>query len=349
MNRTIETLQSEFANGIYIHAVDGPLTHNTGCLIEGLLDLGIPVNMNTARTTSRPASMPLVNANINSLITEPHTDHSGFVVDITHTNMFVPFRGVEATRVAYFNQSDISIFCRIPDEHVLFVSHESKMASKGGQRRPIAFGLSKELISATKNRPDFSKRRRMALRNFRATLSQSVRALLDISFIPGLEKYLPVDHTSYLPNSYMRAMLGSMVCLAYGGDFYAPIASNPWFKKNDPALAGMHDFERFGAPALVQRWDSFRLWESFAAECLTVHLNFEKYGFALPEIPTAWKHYAPIDLDDIAGSVTEIMDRENEWGDIAANGRAWAIAHYAPKPTALRTLSEILAHSENRA
>ena len=50
-----------------------------------------------------------------------------------------------------------------------------------------------------------------------------------------------------------------MVCLAYGGNFYAPIIENPWFIKNDPTLAEMHNFTRFDAPALVQRWDSLRL------------------------------------------------------------------------------------------
>jgi hypothetical protein len=183
------------------------------------------------------------------------------------------------------------------------------------------------------------------LRNFRATLSQSVRALLDMSFVPDLEKHLDIDRTDYGPKPYLNAILNSQICLAYGGDFYAPIAANSWFKKNDSDLANMHSFERLDAPALVQRWDSFRLWESFAAGCLTVHLDFEKYGFALPEMPTAWKHYVPIDLDNIADSATELMDRENEWGEIAANGRAWAITHYAPKPTAIRVLSEMIAHA----
>jgi hypothetical protein len=344
-----DQLRTAFAKSVYFHAVGGPLSHNAGCLIEGSIDLGIPVKICAPEITSRPASMPLKGIDLAQYVSPPYAGLSGYIIDISHTNSFVSFDGAQDGRVAYLNQSDISIFCRIPDEHLLFVGHESLIASKGGLRRPIAFGLSNGLISATENRPDSSKRKRMALRNFRATLSQSVRALLDMSFVPGLEKCLPIDRATYAPESYMEAILGSMVCLAYGGDFYAPIASNPWFKKNDPALADMHDFERFDAPALVQRWDSFRLWESFAAECLTVHLNFEKYGFALPEMPIAWEHYAPIDLGDIAGSVTEIMDREKEWSEIAAKGRAWAIAHYAPKPTAARTLSEMLAHTGSAA
>lgn len=41
------------------------------------------------------------------------------------------------------------------------------------------------------------------------------------------------------------------------------------------------------APAVVIRWDSFRLWEPFAVGCLTVHLDFDNYGLALPVNPEA--------------------------------------------------------------
>ncbi len=343
MTYTDNKLRAAFSKSVYIHAASGPLTHNAGCLIEGLLDLGIPVKVNTVEVTSRPVSMPLKNVDLTPYVSPPYAGLSGYIIDISHTNAFVPFDGTEGGRLAYLNQSDVGIFSRIPDAHLLFVTHDSRFAHKGGTRQPIAFGISKGLIEATKSRPAFNTRKRKALRNFRATLSQSVRALLDMSFVPHLEKHMPVDREVYASGPYIEQMLGSKICLAYGGDFYAPIAQNPWFKKNDPRLAALHDFTRLDAPALVQRWDSFRLWESLAAECLTVHLDFEKYGFALPQMPKAWEHYAPITLDNIEGSVTEIMDREKEWDEIAARGRAWAIEHYAPKPTAARVLSAMLS------
>ena len=343
MTNSDDELRTAFSKSVYFHAVGGPLTHNAGCLIEGAMDLGVPVKVCAPEITSRPVSMPMKDLDLTPYVSPPYAGLSGYIVDISHTNSFVPFDGVKGGRLAYLNQSDVGTFCRIPDEYLLFGPHESRFASKGGSRWPIAFGMSKGLVSATENRPVFSARKRTALRNFRATLSQSVRALLDMSFVLDLEKHLPINRAAYAPRPYVDAMLNSMVCLAYGGDFYAPIIENPWFEKNDPVLAEAHDFMRFDVPALVQRWDRFRLWESFAAECLTVHLDFEKYGFALPEMPKAWEHYAPINLDDIAGPVTEILDRETEWSEITANGREWALAHYAPKPTAARVLSEMLA------
>ena len=339
-----DDLRKAFAKGVYFHAPGGPLTHNAGCLAEGMMDLGIPVKLCAPQITSRPISMPLKGIDLAPLVSPPYAGFAGYIADISHTNAFLPFEGIQG-RLAYLNQSDAATFCRVPDEHLLFVAHETDFASKGGCRHPIAFGLSNGLIAATEQRPAFHARKKGALRNFRATLNQSLRALLDISYVPALARHMPVDHSILAPGPYLDAMLNTAVCLAYGGDFYAPIKDNAWFQKNDPAMAALHDFTRLDAPALVLRWDSFRLWESFAAGCLTVHLDFEKYGFALPVKPVAWEHYVPIDLDDIAGSVTRLMDRERDWPAIAAQGRAWALGHYAPKPTATRVLAAMLAHA----
>jgi hypothetical protein len=339
---TADHLRAAFAKAVYLHAVGGPLTHNAGCLAEGLHDLGIPFKLGTAEITSRPASLPLKGLDLSAMVSPPYAGFDGYIVDISHTNRFAPFEGIAGGRLAYLNQSDTASFSRIPDEHLLFVAHENTFAAKGGRRHPVAFGPSNGLIAATEKRPAFGARRRAALRNFRATLSQSLRALLDISYVPALARRLPVDDRILATDAYLDALLNTSVCLAYGGDLYSPIMGNPWFARHTPETAAAHTFERLNAPAMVMRWDSFRLWESFAAGCLTVHLDFAKYGFALPVAPVAWTHYVPIDLDNIAGSVAHMLDREKEWADIAEQGRAWAIAHYAPRPTATRVLTAML-------
>ena len=173
-------------------------------------------------------------------------------------------------------------------------------------------------------------------------MSQSLRAAMDLSYVPILERHLTVARTQYRPKDYLAALIDAQVCLAYGGDFYTPLMENPWFRKNGPKLADIHTFERLDAPALVMRWDSWRFWESLTAGCVTVHLDFAKYGFALPVMPEPWVHYAPIDLDDMAGSVEQLMGRRKDWDDIGEQGRAWTIAHSAPKPTATRMLSDML-------
>ena len=336
-------LSDSFKQGVYFYAAGGPLTHNAGCLIEGALELGLPVKLCGPQITSRPVSMPLAGVDLAPYVAPLQKGMSAYIVDISHTNTYEPLETAYA-RVAYLNQSDVATFNQTPDSAQLFVTHENRFMHKGGARHSLAFGLSRGLIAATENRPAFTQRQRKALRNFRPTLSQSVRALLDISYVPTLETKLPVDRTLLGAAPYLQSLLGSTVCLAYGGDFYSPIAGNAWFKQNDPNLAAIHTFQRFDAPAAIIRWDSFRLWESFAAGCVTVHLDFEKYGFQLPHMPVAWEHYVPIDLDDIAGSVEQLMDRAKEWPEIAERGRAWAINHYAPKPVTeyvLRTMLEV--------
>ena len=341
----LRTVKAAFARGVYFHGVSGKLTHNAGCLVEGLLELGIPVRLAAAEFTSRPVSMPLMDVDTKAMVSPLFADFSAYVIDISHTNAPAPVQGVDPSRVIYLNQSDVATFCEPSSNIPMFAAHENRFISKGGPRFPIAFGLSKGLIAATAHRPAFKSRTRQALRNFRPTLNQSLRALLDLTYVPRIEARMPIDRKIHGPAAYTESLLNSAVCLAYGGGFYSTITDNPWFRSNAPELMATHTFARTDAPAFVLRWDSWRLWESFAAGCVTVHLDFEKYGFALPVMPKAWEHYVPIDLDDIKGSAEALLDRAGEWEDIAARGRAFALEHYAPAPTAHYMLATALAHT----
>lgn len=336
------TLRASFAKGVFFHAVGGKLTHNAGCLVEGLMALSIPAKLSAPDFTSRPVSMPLAGVDTTAMVSQPFSDFGAYVVDISHTNAVAPFAGIDPSRLIYLNQSDVATFCETPTTAPMFVTHESRFLSKGGNRLPLAFGLANSLLAATASRPAFAARKRRALRNFRATLNQSLRALLDLAFVPHLEKHMPVERRILAPGAYVEEMLNSTICLAYGGGFYSPIADNPWFAKNAPDLIATHTFPHMDGSAFVLRWDSWRFWESLAAGCVTVHLDFEKYGFALPVMPKAWEHYVPIDLDDLAGSVEALMDRAKEWEEISERGRAWAVEHYAPAPTARYVLSAAL-------
>lgn len=336
-------LRAAFARGVFFHAVGGKLTHNAGCLVEGLTALGISARLSAPEFTSRPVSMPLAGVDTKAMVSPPYGDFSAYVVDISHTNAAAPFEGIDTSRLVYLNQSDVATFCETPAMAPMFATHESRFLSKGGRRLPLAFGLANSLLAATASRPAFATRKHTALRNFRATLNQSVRSLLDLAFVPHLAQHMPVDRRILAPGAYIGEMLNAAVCLAYGGGFYNPITDNPWFAKNAPDLISTHTFPHMQGSAFVLRWDSWRFWESLAAGCVTVHLDFEKYGFALPVMPRAWEHYVPIDLDDLKGSVEALMDRTREWEDIAERGRAWAVEHYAPAPTARHVLASVLA------
>lgn len=337
-------LRLAFANGVYVFSPEKVPTHNAGCLIEGLIELGIPVKTNAERVTSREASMPLKGVDLAALRAPMYQGQAGYLIDISHTNHYVPISGLRDARKAYLTTSDISIFCKAPDDVLLFATHESTLARAGGHRVAIGFGLSRSTVEATRDASPFERRQRRALRNFRATLNQGVRGLLDLAYIPSLERRIDVDRTDYAGASYLQALMNSQICLAYGGDFFSALQTNPYLAKAQPQIVENHRFAELHAPAVIMRWDSWRFWESLAAGCLTVHLDFGASGFKLPVMPEPWVHYAPIDLANLTGSIAQLFDREKEWPEIAARGRAWALEHYAPLPTTLRMLSDILTH-----
>lgn len=287
--------------------------------------------------------MPLKDVDLASLRAPMYQGQAAYVLDITHTNQYAPVSGLKTARTAYLTTSDVSIFCKVPDDVLLFTVHESRMARMGGRRVALGFGLSRSTIDATSNPPPFAHRQRRALRNFRATLNQGLRGMLDLSFVPALEARIPIDRTDYVGVDYLPALLNSQLCLAYGGDFFSALQTNPYLAKAQPQIVEIHRFKHLNAPAVIMRWDSWRFWESLAAGCLTVHLDFDASGFTLPVMPKPWVHYAPLDLFDLKGSLEQLMDREREWAAIAERGREWALAHYAPVPTASYMLSEIFA------
>ncbi len=327
-----------FQRGVYVYAADETLTHFSGCLVEGFLALGVPVKTNAKQLTSRPVSMPLHGFDLATIHGEPLTGFAAYLIDISATNTFVPVEGLSP--VAYITTSDISAFCEVPDPHVLFTAHSSRAAVKPGKRVPIAFGLPQKLIAGTEQTPAMTERRQEAMHSFRPTLQQGVRALLDLAFVPALERHLPVRRVNVPPKDYLQALKETAVCLCYGGDFYSPIQGNEWFAKNQPDVAALHAFETLEAAAVL-RWDSWRFWEALAAGCIAIHLDFEKYGFDLPVMPEPWVHYVPLDLANLEHAATELWDRRDEWPAIAAQGRAWAIEHYAPAPTAHRVLAAL--------
>ncbi|NKB45326.1 MAG: hypothetical protein GKS03_13720 [Alphaproteobacteria bacterium] len=331
-------LKKLFARGVYIYAADQTLTHFSGCLVEGLLALGIPVKTNATTLTSRPVSMPLARFDLNSIKSDPLTGFACYLVDISTNNTFIPFEGVDPAPVGYITTSDISTFCEVPSPHLLFAAHDSIAAVKPGVRIPIAFGLVDRLAKNSAGESPTEDREQIAVDTFRPTLQQGVRALLELAFIPSLEKRMPVNRVNLPPREYYGALMNSALCLAYGGEFYSPIMKNDWFKQNQPDLYAHHSFAHLD-PAAVLRWDSWRFWEALAAGCVVVHLDFEAYGFNLPVMPEAWKHYIPIDLANPSASADEIWTRRSEWPAIAKAGQAWAFEHYTPTPTAERILN----------
>lgn len=222
---------------------------------------------------------------------------------------------------------------------------------------PWAYGLSERVIAATADaRPD--GRRWEIVANWRHTkYPHSLRLAVERTLLPALEAVLPIDglreqHNDapatprdYLwwqetgkrhwPEYYAR-LSAAAACACFGGYFVTRL---PTAKESLLSRALKRTLTATSAQTyLISQWDSWRLWESFAAGCATVHVDFERYGCVLPEMPVNWKHYIGVNLHRIGETVDRISDEPAIVARIGAAGREWARTHYGPAASARRLL-----------
>lgn len=90
----------------------------------------------------------------------------------------------------------------------------------------------------------------------------------------------------------------------------------------------------------IYQWDSWRLWESFANGSAPVHVDFERYGLLLPEMPQNGKHYVGVDLKHSDASVATLQSPD-KLVEIGTQGREWALSNYGPQAQAMRLLRNL--------
>lgn len=317
--------------------------HFSICLAEGLSILGIPIYANRNYWLTEPKT----NTHLFNHYPDIQPDDCALcIVDISAQEiegaqiMIDSVISAEVTKVI-LNMSDFDIF--LPDfEQFMFIfrSHMTSRMYYPYNFTPWAFGISNRIQAATANTHFFHTRNCEALVNFRPSSAQSIRVLMDLAFVPWLEKIIPINRTiehfdldiatteldtfhyinwlqlkgRHNPNYYER-LKNSMICCSYGGN-----------------LRYMNHIDHCNSG--VSRWDSWRFWESLAAGCLTIQLDFEKYGFMLPIMPQNWKHYVGVDLADPKATVERLQDEPELMAQIAAEGQRWALEHYSPTATA---------------
>ena len=233
---------------------------------------------------------------------------------------------------------------------------------------PWAFGLSTRVLQELDRFVPYAERQSSVVVNFRhKKFTHSLRRYVQKHLVPQLESYLAIDISADDPTqveshsyhylqwvqtgrrhypSYYRRLQQSAACACFGGFFLAPGIAD----YQDPmAYYSAKIIGELGIKTKrIGQWDSWRFWESLAAGCITLHVDLAKYGFELPVMPKNWQHYVGIDLDNIAESVARIADQPELMAEISAAGRAWAIANYAPKPTALRFLELVSNFKPNK-
>jgi hypothetical protein len=162
--------------------------------------------------------------------------------------------------------------------------------------------------------------------------------------------------------AYYEKLSTSKLCACYGGVFAVPTGNHNKYTAKIARLINtvipLYEWDR------VRQWDSWRLWEAWAAGCCVLHIDLEKYGCLLPVMPKNGVHYIGIDIKNLSrledlfsieanrliistlppthavgnllSGETENLEKQSLLGEIAANGRDFAINHYAPKKVAER-------------
>ncbi len=328
------TLDQLKSGGVYFYIADGPFKpanehYVSACLIAGLGRLGVPIFSNLEIAGATLSELKSMGRHLYVFDITDQTTSSTLMSAITQ--FASPCKII-------LSRADQCAGIITPETVPAFMCHENRFRTICGRRLPWAFGLSDAIMTATAAGLPFEQRTPTLIRNFRPSLNQHVRNMLDLSLVGHLEKHFTIDR-KISPDHHDRLMR-STGCLAYGGAFDENLSLNDHLVTND-TLRTFYAYITFHQPVTIVRWDSWRWWESLAAGCLTFHLDFEKYGFVLPVMPVAWKHYIPIDLADPKATVERLMDERPRWPEIAAQGRFWARTHYSPEATARRFIYHV--------
>lgn len=324
--------------GVFFLSDSSGFSYAATCLADGLSQLGIPVFANL------DYSEPLITdfCFVRSADPQQRKDAACVIVDLQDTRQYlhqiVRFEPPHPNTFLLCMQDDASTFCA-DGITAMLAAHENRFWKLQGARIPIGFGLSSVMIRKTSGFDADKPRADRILYNFRPSLNQHLRAALDLVFLPRLEQRIAVHREQTAPGrwnaDYYRLLGSNLGCLAYGGTFGQDLSNNDYLMQNEcfRTFMGCIDIQH---DPVVLRWDSWRFWESLVCGCLTIQLDFERYGFELPVMPVNWHHYIGLDLANLERDLERMMDERDRLQEIGWNGRQWAVEQYSPQAVARR-------------
>lgn len=340
---TMDTIRDTYRKGVYFLSDSTTFSYAATCLADGLNQLGVPIFSNISYGDELITDFRFEATPDKNVRNGAHC----IVIDLQDTDRYCEQVLRLETRhchsVALSIQDNVGNFC-IEGVDAFLCPHENRYRTMAGPRVPIGFGLSSAMIRKSESCCPGTAREAGFLYNFRPSLNQDLRACLDLVLLPVLKRYLPVNERLTRPgrwnDDYFALLRSSFGCLAYGGTFEQDFTKNEFFMRSER-------FREFSScihqqrDTVILRWDSWRFWESLVCGCLTLHLDFDEYGFMLPVQPENWKHYVGINLADIHRDIERLMDERERLPEIAWNGRLWALQHYSPLAAAKRFLQQI--------
>jgi len=221
---------------------------------------------------------------------------------------------------------------------------------------PWQFGLTNRIIESVRTKP-FKERNQSVLVNYRS--KHQLRDLAEKKFMQtvyslykkdDLREELEVKHRSLREQhywlltgrrhyqSYYERLGSTKSCAVFGGFLQTKFSdrstlSHKLIRKIDSHV-NILKYDR------LLQFDSWRLWESLASGCLTIHADLNKYEVVLPEMPINGTHYFGVDFSNLAISIHNFMQTDLH-EVIANNGRNWVLKNYSPSAVAIRLLDMV--------
>ena len=209
----------------------------------------------------------------------------------------------DAARFAMiYSQDDVNLL-KFPDELLTFTTHQVSGFSKSLKSLPIPYGFTAEGFEAARSFSKIKDRVGAMILNFNPTFSQSVRETVVLAMESMKFRKLLVDQKQVHGDAYSEQLGTSQFCIAIGGTYHWPKTDFEYLRSTmSERSRNIEYFEHRARKVAILRWDSFRFWESMAFGCIPVQFEFETYGFTLPQNPTPWVHYVPLNLSNLSES-----------------------------------------------
>jgi hypothetical protein len=352
--------------------------HSVVVLAEGFQQFGIPCYSNINYWKIAPDREEY----LLQYEPQIHPADCSIVIFNDHRCLFEPGKnGIFRKDIFNSRRSCITVYLDITDEDhrpiifdapfrqfdLILKAHYCSNAWYPANVQPWCFGLSQRILNELQTPPAFPDRRHTLLHNFRHTAHpHTLRKFIHERYIPQIQTLLPIDDAKEQPfdplttesdwsayhlmqyaqssarhyPAYYQRLQQATASACFGGFFTTP------YPRSQAAFLS-RNLRRIVTKLnrktdRILQWDSWRFWESLAAGCVTIHVDFEKYGCALPVMPTNWQHYIGIDLDHMEQSIGRLRDEPDLLAKISQQGRQWALANYSPQPLALTFLAKTL-------
>lgn len=324
--------------------------HTTGCLIQGLHQLGHTVEANYTPSfpeniTSNGIFPPYSQSKINFISETKNFSKPLVIIDASHGwgNLEVQIEQESTKRNLVIINMDDNVMFVPHNEHIhVFNAHQNRFIKRWGKNYPLGFGPSQEAVDFAATFPT-RKRKPAIFYNFRPTDRQCVRNTLELSLIPNLRKIIEVEQVFSSVKDYPNLLASYQAMLCYGGLLYKDYRLNDTVFHDGVPL--QVNFTSIPDYPVIGRFDSWRLYEAALFGVAPITLNFEKYGLDTGANPLPWVEYIPVEFDTVESLPEEIERRLKADPDflikIGNNARQWVLKNHTPVALAQRWISKL--------